>query len=84
MKTTSESADLTALTWPTLAWFTAWQLIAAPVAPAAKRKPAPARKRRSRRRAKAKILRFPQERVVRRPPSARGLDAEIIRLSEIA
>jgi hypothetical protein len=86
MASASKRAELVVLTWPTFAWVTAWQLMIAPAAPVATRKPArkPARKRRARHRAEAEILHFPQERVLRRATFARPVEAEIIRLPETA
>lgn len=90
MTVNTSRADLAVLTWPTLAWFTAWQVMtAAPVAAASSqsvRKPArkPARKRRPRRRAATNIIQFPLERAARRPAVVHAGTAEIIPLSEIA
>lgn len=88
MRMVSPRADLAVMTWPTLAWITAWQVMtAAPLAAAASQgAQKPKRKRRPRRRAAAgaKIVRFPQERAANRPPVAQSGTAQIIPLPEIA
>lgn len=88
MRMISPRADLAVMTWPTLAWITAWQVMtAAPLAAAASQGAhKPKRKRRPRRRpaVRTNIVRFPQERVANRPPAAQSGTAEIIPLPEIA
>lgn len=91
MTRTSVPAELAVLTWPTLAWITAWQVMnAGPAANASQGADKPRRKRSRKRRARkrktpsAKIIRFPAERVVRPPAGARRGAAKIIPLPDSA